>query len=217
MRGHAERAVPGAAATVRNRKGLVRVEMHEIEAHVAGARVAHDGVRVGAVVVHEAAGFMNRRGNGGNVIFEEAERVRIGHHAHGGIGPEDRADLFDADPSALAARQRNYFEAAHCCGSRIGAVRGIGDDHFVALRFATLFEVFLGDEQRTELGVGAGRRIEGERRHAEERAQRALQLVHYLQRALCELVGRKWMQPGKLRPRRDRIVDARIVLHRARA
>ena len=209
--------MPGAAAAVRNRKGLVRVEMHEIETHIAWAGVAHDGVGVGAVVVHQAAGFMNRRGDCGDVVFEEPERVRIGHHADGGIGPEDRADIFDADASALAARQRNHVEAAHRGGGRIGAVSGIGHDHFIALRFATLFEVFLGDEQCAELGVRTGRRIERERRHAEERAQRAFQLVHHLQRALRELVGRKGVQPSELGPRRDCIVDARIVLHRARA
>jgi len=52
MRRDAERAVPRAAAAVRNRERLVRVEVHEIESHVAGARVAHERVRVRAVVVH---------------------------------------------------------------------------------------------------------------------------------------------------------------------
>jgi hypothetical protein len=45
-----------AAAAVRNRKRLVQVEVHEVEAHVARAAVAHQRVGVRAVVVHQAAG-----------------------------------------------------------------------------------------------------------------------------------------------------------------
>ena len=61
MRGDAERAGARAAAAVRDRKRLVQVEVHEVEAHVAGPRVAHERVGVGAVVVHQAAGGVHRR------------------------------------------------------------------------------------------------------------------------------------------------------------
>ena len=88
VRRDAERTVARAAAAVRNRERLVRVEMHEVETHVARTRVAHHRVGVGAVVVHQAAGRVHRGRDLGDVILEEAERVRIGHHADGRIGPE---------------------------------------------------------------------------------------------------------------------------------
>ena len=47
--------------------------------------------------------------------------------------------------------------------------------------------------------------------------ERALELVHHLQRALRELVGRERMQLRELGLGRHRVVDARVVLHRARS
>ena len=70
MRGDANRAVSGTPAAVRNRERLVRVEMHEIEAHVARARVAHQRVGVGAVVVHQPAGRMHGGSDLDDAIFE---------------------------------------------------------------------------------------------------------------------------------------------------
>ena len=52
---HGDRAGARAAAAVRLGEGLVQVVVHDVEAHVAGARDAHDGVQVGPVVVEGAA------------------------------------------------------------------------------------------------------------------------------------------------------------------
>ena len=136
----------------------MRVEMHEIETHVARAHVAHDRVAVGSVVVHQPAGRVHGAGDLGDVILEQAQRIRIGHHADGGIRPERFLNFVDADAAALVARQRNDLEAAHRGGRRIRAVRGVGNDHFVARRLAALFEVVLSNQQRREFGVRAGRR-----------------------------------------------------------
>ena len=52
---HSDRAGSGSAAAVRGRESLVEVEVHHIEAHVAGAANAQNRVGVGPVVVQEAA------------------------------------------------------------------------------------------------------------------------------------------------------------------
>ena len=73
-------------------------------------------------------------------------------------GPRTFADFVDADASALVALQRDNFEAAHRRRSGVRAVRGVGHDHLIARRLAALLEVLLGDQQRREFGVRAGRR-----------------------------------------------------------
>ncbi len=126
-------------------------------------------------------------------------------------------DLVDAHAATRVARERDDFESAHRCRSRIGPVGGIRHDDLVAAHLTAMLEILLRDQQRAQLGVSAGRRVERKRGHAEKRAERALEFVHYLERALGEFVGRKRMQLGELAPRDDRIVYARVVLHRARA
>jgi hypothetical protein len=53
--GDGDRAGAGAAAAVRLAERLVQVDVDDVEAHVAGPRVAHHRVEVGAVVVEGAA------------------------------------------------------------------------------------------------------------------------------------------------------------------
>ena len=218
VRRDADGAVAGTAAAVRNAKGLMRIEMHEIEAHVARTRVAHQGVGVRSVVIHEAARGVHGIGDLLDVIFEEAEGVGIGHHADGRIVAEHRFERFDADASALVALERDDLVSDHRGGRRIRTVRRIGDDDGRALRaFASLVEVGFGDEQRREFRVRARCGIERKRGHAEDRAEVALEIVHRAERALREFVRGEGMQIAEARQIRHRIVDARVVLHRARA
>ena len=55
----AHRAGAGAAAAVRRREGLVQIHVDDVEAHVAGADLAENGVEIRAVVVEQAAGLVH--------------------------------------------------------------------------------------------------------------------------------------------------------------
>jgi hypothetical protein len=57
---------------MRGGKSLVQVEMHYVDAHVAGARGAHDGVLIRAVVVAEPARFVDDSGNFEDVAVDHA-------------------------------------------------------------------------------------------------------------------------------------------------
>ena len=69
--GDGDRAGAGAAAAVRLAERLVQVDVDDVEAHVAGPRVAHHRVEVGAVVVERPAGLVDQRGDLGDVLVEE--------------------------------------------------------------------------------------------------------------------------------------------------
>ena len=60
---NADRARARAAAAVRRRERLVQVELHDVDARVAGARLAEHRVHVRAVAVHEAALFVHDVGD----------------------------------------------------------------------------------------------------------------------------------------------------------
>ena len=59
--GDTDRAGPRTTAAVRGGERLVQVEVHHVEAHVAGPRHAHQRVEVGAVVVQKRAASWARR------------------------------------------------------------------------------------------------------------------------------------------------------------
>ena len=63
----------------------------------------------------------------------------------------------------------------------------------------------------------AGRRLQRDRVHAGDLDQAALQQVDDFQNALRERVGAVGMRLGQALDARDRLVDARVVLHRAGA
>jgi len=96
-------------------------------------------------------------------------------------------------------------------------VGGIGHDDRPPLVLAAFFEVRFCDEECGKFAMRAGRRIERERRHPENRGQRAFEIVHHMERALREFVGCVGMEILETRQRRHRFVNARVVLHRARA
>ncbi len=83
--GDGDRPRARAAAAVGLGEGLVQVEVDDVEAHVAGAREAHHGVEVGAVVVERRADAVDDLGDLGDVRVEQAERVGVGQHQAGDV------------------------------------------------------------------------------------------------------------------------------------
>ena len=68
---------------MRCREGLVEVDVHDVEAHVAGSGDAEHRVEVGAVVVEQGACLVDHLGDGRDVFLEHADRVGVCHHHRG--------------------------------------------------------------------------------------------------------------------------------------
>ena len=80
----------------------MRVEVHDVEAHVAGAADAEDGVDVGAVVVEQAAGLVHEPGDLGDVLVEHAEGVGVGEHEAGQVVVEQHLERLEVDAAAAS-------------------------------------------------------------------------------------------------------------------
>ena len=94
---------PGPAAAVRRREGLVQVDVHRVDAEIAGTHLADDGVEVGAVAIEERAGRVDRVGDRDHVGLEQAAGVGVGDHDRGDVGREMLLDRLEIDrPSARA-------------------------------------------------------------------------------------------------------------------
>ena len=82
---HRDRACAGAAAAVRRRKSFVKIQVHHVDAEIAGAGDARQRVHVGAVHVEQRALGVQDFGDFGDALLENAERRRIGDHQRGDV------------------------------------------------------------------------------------------------------------------------------------
>src|SRR5450759_4506982 len=206
----------GGPGAVGRAERLVGVEVHHVEAHVAGPADAEHGVDVGAVVVEQAAGVMHEPGDLRDVLVEDAEGVGIGEHETGEIVVKQLPERLKVDAAAGVAADGDGLVPRHDDAGRVRAVGGVGDDD--APGVAPL-RVMRGadDEQAGELAVGAGRRLESGGVEAGDLGQPPLELVHELERALDERLRLVRMQAGEALQTADHLVDPGVVLHRAGA
>src|SRR3989442_6247561 len=79
-----DRAGTGPPSAVRRRECLVKVQVNDVETHIAGPRLAEEGVHVRPVIIHQASGVVDRLRYLDDLSLEEAERVwnRV-HHPRG--------------------------------------------------------------------------------------------------------------------------------------
>ena len=190
--------------------------MDDVEPHVAGPGMAHDRVQIGAVVVEGPSHVVRDLGDLADVAVEDPERVGVGQHQAGDrlvrLGPQ----VVQVDPAVRRRRDLDDLVAGHRHRRRVRAVRGVRREHPRPLLVAVLV-VRAGEEEPGELAVGAGRRLERHVRQAGQLRERALEVPHQLERALRALRVLGRMQPRVARQRRDLLVQARVVLHRAGA
>ena len=82
---HRDRPGARAAAAVGGAEGFVRVVVHHVDAEIAGAGDAEDGVHVRAVEVEKRAGLVDQLGHLDDVRVELADGVGVGHHHRGDL------------------------------------------------------------------------------------------------------------------------------------
>ena len=127
-----------------------------------------------------------------------------------------RAQVLDVDAAVGVGRDLDDLEAGHRDRRRVGAVRGVGRQHLVA-RLAAVLVVGARQQHAGELAVRAGGGLQRDVRQTRDLCQRALQAPHQLERALRALGVLQRVQARVAGQRGDALVQARVVLHRARA
>ena len=215
--GHADRTGTGTASAVRGGEGLVEVEMHDVEAHVAGTDHAQQRVHVGAVVVEQAAAFVNERRDLLDILLEQAERVGVGHHDARDIGAEQRLKGLDVHQTVRTGLHLNYLQAANRRRSGIGAVGAVGDDHLRAGKVAAVHVVAAHDHKAGELAVGAGAGVQREVLHAGDGGESLVHLVVDLERTLHRRLVLQGVEPLEGGHGGYLLIDLGVVLHRAAA
>ena len=109
-------------------KALVEVEVHDVETHVPWPGHAQDGVQVGAVVVEQAPRLMDHGCQFGDVLFEEAEGVRVGEHDARDVGVQVGAQVGRFHQAPFVRRHAHGAVTSQVHRGGVGAVGGVGDE-----------------------------------------------------------------------------------------
>ena len=140
---------------MRSRKCFMQVEVHDVDAEIAGACDADERVHIGAVHVDEAAFVVHDAADLANVFFEDADGVGVGDHETGHIVGHGLREGFEINHATFVRLDVFDGVADHHGRGGIGAVGGIGDKDFFA-RIAAGFESGAHHENAGEFAVGAG-------------------------------------------------------------
>ena len=140
---------------MRRGKGFVQVQVHHVHAEIAGARDAGERVHIGAVHVEERAAFVEDGGNFCDAFLEDAESAGVGQHQRGDVVADKFAQVIGVNLAAAVGFDVLHFVSGDDDRGRIGAVRGIGDQDFVA-RIALAFQVRANHQQAGEFALRAG-------------------------------------------------------------
>ena len=126
MFGHANGSDAGAAASVRDAKSLVQIQVANIGAVIARPAKTDLRVHVGPIEINLAAMRMHDVADIADGRLKDAMRARVGDHERAqitrmlvGLGPQ----ISQVDIAILEARDRYYFVSSHDCAGRIGSVR----------------------------------------------------------------------------------------------
>ena len=216
---HRPRARPAAA--MGRGEGLVQIDVHGVDAEIAWAHPADDGVKVGPVTVEIGARLVGQARDFHDVALEQAAGVGVGNHDGGDVRAELGGEVGEIDPAVLGLGDLLHLVADKGGGGGVGAVRRRGSEHGVAgvlgLEPVAGRPVRRPDgEQAAELAVGARLGRQRHRRHPGQGLQPVRQPVHQLQRTLHGRDRLQRVQIGEPRHPRRLLVQARVVLHGAR-
>src|SRR5882724_9857735 len=126
------------------------------------------------------------------------------------------AQLFEVCEAIGSGSHRFHCVAADDRRGRIGAVRGVWDEDFLA-RIAPFSQCRANHHQTGHLALRAGRRLSGYLRKAGYLSKTLFDAEDYFERTLSERHGSERMEIGEAVDTSDLLVDPGVVLHRTRA
>ena len=220
MRLQADRAATGAAAAVGGAERLVEVQVHAVEAVIAGAGGSDHRVHVRAVAEHLAARVVDHGADPLDVRLEEAEGRGVGEHEGGDAGAVLIKGLLQGVEVGVAlpiGGDGDDVVAAPGGGGGVRAVGGVGDEHDLARGLSEGVVVRLHEHEAGHLAVRARDGLEGDLVEAGDLAEDLLDAHEQLQRPRDGGDGLHGVKLREAGHTGDRLVDLRVVLHRTGA
>ena len=156
------------------------------------------------------------RGDLLDVRVEEPQRVGVREHEAGDVLVGLRPQVVQVHAPVGVRADLHDGVAGHRHRRGVRAVRGVRREDLVP-RLAAILVVGAGQQHAGELAVRAGAGLQRDVRQPGDLAEGPLQLPHELEGPLGVLRALERVQARVPRERRHALVQARVVLHRARA
>lgn len=189
--------------------------MNHVEAHIAGAHLAQNGIQIGAVVIEQTPGVVHRRGNLPDLAVEQAQGARIREHDTGGAGPQGDAQGGQVQVAIRPGGNLPDLVTAHDRRGRVGPVGGVRDQYLRAGVVPPGPVIGADHGHPGEFPLGTGGRRQGDRVHPADRLEHLLQLIQTGQNTLAVTVRGQRMTPQKTRQRGQTVAGPGVVLHGA--
>src|SRR5437899_2747079 len=155
----------GPPSAVRRRECLVKVQVNDVETHIAGPRLAEESVHVRPVVIHQAPGLVDRLRYLDDLPLEEAEGVwNREHHPRGILGGQLLHRLRTHQPR-LSRWHLDDLEPDHRGARRVCPVSRSGHEYRVLPCELVLPQLLPDHEDAGKLALGTRRGAEGEAVH----------------------------------------------------
>ena len=190
--------------------------MHRIDAKIAGANLADDGVEIGPIAIDEPAGGMHCIRDGLEITLEQTAGIGICDHHGGYVGSEAGLQRRQINPARCCRRDVLDPVAGKGCGCGIGAMGAFGDQNHCA-RIAARLEGGADTQQPAQLAMRARLGRHRNAVHPGQCDQPLGQLIDDLQRPAHRMLRLEGVDIGKPGQPGNLLIKPRIVLHRARA
>ena len=143
----------------------MQIDVHHIKAHITRTGGTQHRIQVSSVIVHQATSGMHQFLNLRNLLFEEPQRIGVGHHHSGNL----RTMLSQQLPQRLhihgTVAQRlhlYYFQSAYSSAGGVGSVSGIRHDNQTARLIAPALMILLDNHQTCQLAMSSGKGFQRE-------------------------------------------------------
>ena len=189
--------------------------MDHIKTHVARSHLTENRVEIRAIVIQEPAGIVHDTRHLRDATLEHAECGRISEHDASGLRADCCLQSLQVHIAILTTGNLAHLAATHRGRSRIGAVRRLRDDDFIALEISARTVVSHDHGDTCQLALSAGHRSQRDRLHSRHFLEHLLQLVHAGEKSLAQGFRRKRMMSQELRQHRQAVARPGVVFHRA--
>ena len=92
----------------------MKIDVHNVESHIARAACSKHRVEVGSIIVHQSAALMHEFGYLWNLLFKHSEGIGIGHHHCCHSVVENTTQVVDIHKTLCSALNLYHLKSAYC-------------------------------------------------------------------------------------------------------
>ena len=192
----------------------MQIQVHDVDAKIAGPRHSHQRIHIGAVHVNQAASGVDNIRNPADFRFESSQRIGIGQHQSCHIGIHGAGEVNHVDATLFIRLEGAHLVAGNGHAGRVRAMRGIRNQNVLA-GIAALGKIGVNHQDAGQLSLRSGGGLKGNGIHAGYFLKAAGGFVQNPQAALGQRLRRVGMLRRQARQSRYHFIDAGVVLHGA--